>query len=140
MTMRIHDVPIEMVSDFWPLVSSMLERAVKHHPHMDSADALQCLMGGFAQLIVCLEGGEITACAVMERVAYPKHTVGNILLLAGRKGTMGARLERLTQHLFRWAKSRGCDRIALIGLPGLTRVVKRHGGQSVKLIHAWRDL
>lgn len=140
MTIRIHDVPIDMVSDFWPLVSEMLARAAKHHPHMDPADTLQILMSGFAQLIVCLERGEVTACAVMERVAYPKHVVGNILLLAGRAGTMGAKLDQITQHLFRWAKGRGCDRIALIGLPGLTKVVKRHGGQSIKLIHAWRDL
>lgn len=140
MSMRIHEVPIDMVGDFWPLVSPMLARAVKHNPHMDSADVLQLLMSGFAQLIVAIEDGQITVAAVMERANYPKHVVGNILLLAGIRGTMGARLNAVTEHLFRWAKSHGCDRIALIGLPGLTRVVKRHGGESISLIHAWRDL
>lgn len=138
--LRIHDVPNENVSDFWPLVSEMLERAVEHNPHMDLADVLQIVMANFAQLIVVIEKGEIVAAAVMERVSYPKHVVGNILLLAGKRGTMGKRLDRITEHLFLWAKSRGCDRIALIGLPGLTKVVKRHGGQSITLIHAWRDI
>lgn len=140
MTTRIHNVPIDMVSDFWPLVSPMLERAVNHHPHMDLADTLQVLMSGFAQLVVAIEGGDIVAAAVMERTRYPKHTVGNILLLAGIRGTMGARLDAITEHLFRWARSRGCDRIALVGLPGLSKVVKRHGGSSIRLIHAWRDI
>lgn len=140
MTLRIHDIPNGNVSDFWPLVSPLLERAVKHHPHMELSDLLQLIMGNFAQLIVALEGVEIVAAAVMERLRYPRHTVGNILMLAGKPGTMGPRLDAITEHLERWAKSRGCDRIALIGLPGLTKVVKRHGGQSIKLIHAWRDL
>jgi len=140
MSMFIHEVPIEMAADFWPLVSPLLERAVEHNPHLDMADTLQILMSGFAQLIVCIEGGEITVAAVMERVRYPKHVVGNIMLLAGRHGTYGRKLDTITERLVRWAKARGCDRIALTGLPGLTRVVKRHGGQSIQLIHAWRDL
>lgn len=140
MSLRIHNVPNEMVSDFWPLVSALLERAVAHHPHMDLADCLQMVMSNFAQLVVAIEGHEIVAAAVMERVRYPKHIVGNILLLAGKRGTMGPRLDVITEHLEHWAKSRGCDRIALIGLPGLTKVVERHGGQMINLIHAWRDI
>lgn len=138
--MRVHEIPVGNVSDFWPLVSPMLERAVRHNPHMDMADCLQVLMAGFAQLIVGIEDGEICVAAVMERTRYPKHVVANILFLAGRRGTMGARLDVVTEHLFRWARAHGCDRIALIGLPGLTKVVKRHGGQSLRLIHAWRDV
>lgn len=140
MSLRIHDVPNEMVSDFWPLASALLERAVRHNPHLDMVSALQLVMGNFAQLIVGTEGGEIAVAAVMERVQYPKHVIGNILLLAGRRGTMGARLDSVADHLSRWAKTRGCDRIAFTGLPGLAKVVKRHGGESISLIHAWRDL
>lgn len=138
--LRIHDVPTELLSDFWPLVSEMLQRAVIHNPHMDLADVFQLISGDMGQLVVAIEAGELVAAAVMERVHYPKRVVGNILLLAGKPGTMGARLDRITEHVFSWAKTRGCDRIALIGLPGLSRVVKRHGGQSIALIHAWRDL
>lgn len=140
MTMRIHDVPADMISDFWPLVSPLLERAVAHNPHMKLLDVLQLLMGQFGQLIVCIEGSEITAAAVIERVRYPMHVVGNVLLLAGVKGTMGARIDSLIDHMERWAKSRGCDRIAFIGLPGLTRLAKRRGAQHKRLVHAWRDL
>lgn len=140
MTLRIHDVPIEMAGEVWPLVAAMLERAVKHHPHMDIDDALQLVSGGFGQLVIALDDGKLVAATVMERVRYPKHVVANILLLAGERGTYGRRLDEITQHLFSWAKARGCDRIALIGLPGLTKVVRRHGGQSKRLIHAWRDL
>jgi len=137
---RIHDVPVDMVSDLWPLVSPLLEPACARNPHLSMADLLLLVMGQFGQLIVAIEGVDIVAAAVMQRDRYPKHVIGNILMLGGRPGTMGARLDAIYEHLTRWAKARGCDRIAFTGLPGLTRVVKRHGGQSIRLIHAWRDL
>jgi hypothetical protein len=140
MTLRIHDIPIDNVTDFWPLAEPLLKRAIAHNPHHDAPGVLQLLMAGFAQLIVGIEDGEITVAAVMERQIFPKHVVGNIFLMAGRRGTMGARLDALSEHLARWARAHGCDRIGFTGLPGLTKVVKRHGGSSIKLIHAWRDL
>lgn len=139
-TLRIHEIPVDTVADFWPLAAPILDRAIEHNPHLDSASVLQILMAQFAQLIVAIEDGEIVAAAVMERLCYPKHMVGNIMLLAGKRGTYGKRLDAITERLINWAKSRGCDRIALTGLPGLTRVVKRHGGESISLIHAWLDL
>jgi hypothetical protein len=138
--MKVHEVPLELLSDFWPLAAPHLARAVKHNPHIDLADAFTNAASGFSQLIIVLEGGECAAAAVMERVRYPKHVVGNIMLLGGNAGTMGARLDALVDHLFRWAKARGCDRIALLGRPGFERLVRRRGGSSITLIHAWRDI
>lgn len=137
--LKIHDVPANMVTDFWSLVSPMLERAVVLNPHMDLPGLLQMLLADFGQLIVMTRDGELQAAAVMERHRYPNHVVGNIMLLAGKRGTY-KEIDRLFPHLEKWAKARGCDRIALLGRPGLSRLVKRHGGQSIPLIHAWRDL
>lgn len=137
--LKIHEVPAAMVTDFWSLVSPMLERAARLNPHMDMPGLLQMLLADFAQLIVMTKGGELQAAAVMERHRYPNHVVGNIMLLAGQRGTY-KEIDRLFPRLEKWAKSRGCDRIALLGRPGLSRLVKRHGGKSIPLIHAWRDL
>ncbi len=137
--MKIHDVPLEMVTDFWSLVSPLLEKAARLNPHMDMPGLLQMLMADFGQLIVMTIDGELQAAAVMERHRYPNHVVGNIMLLAGKRGTY-KEIDRLFPHLEKWAKAHGCDRIALLGRPGLSRLVKRHGGKSIPLIHAWRDL
>lgn len=138
--MRIYDVPVEMIEDFWPLASPLLKLAVDHNPHMEIDDLLQLLNAQYGQLSVVIESGVVTAAAVIERVVYPSHVVGNVLFMAGKKGTMGARMDALINHVTQWAKSHGCDRIAFIGLPGLAKVVKRQGGRSKHLIHAWRDL
>lgn len=137
--LKIHDVPIDMVTDFWSLVSPLLERAIVLNPHMDMPGLLQMLLADFGQLIVVTLDGELQAAAVMERHRYPNHVVGNIMVLAGKRGTY-KEIDRLFPHLAKWAKTRGCDRIALLGRPGLSRLVKRHGGKSIPLIHAWRDL
>lgn len=136
---RIHDVPPAMVTDFWSLVAPLLEKAVRLNPHMDMPGLLQQLLAAMGQLIVVTRDGDLLAAAVMERHQYPNHVVGNIMLLAGRRGTY-REIDRVLPHLEKWAKEQGCDRIALLGRPGLSRLVKRHGGRSVPLIHAWRDL
>jgi hypothetical protein len=139
MSLKIYEVPKEMVTDFWSLTSPILQPAVDLNPHMDMAGLLQMLLADLGQLIVITLGGDIQAAAVMERHRYPNHVVGNILLLGGKPGTY-AQIDALMPHLERWCKDRGCDRIALLGRPGLSRLVKRHGGHSISLIHAWRDL
>lgn len=137
--LRIYDIPATQVTDWWSLVTPTLQRAVKHNPHMDMPGLLQTLLASFAQLIVVLHKEELTAVVVMERHQYPNHVVGNILFLAGAKGAY-KRISDVVPHLEKWAKERGCDRIAMLGRPGLSRLVKRHGGSSIQLIHAWRDL
>lgn len=137
--LRIYDIPAAQVTDWWSLVTPTLQRAVKHNPHMDMPGLLQTLIANFAQLIVATRDGELVAVIVMERHQYPNHMVGNILFLAGAKGAYN-QISDVVPHLEKWAKERGCDRIAMLGRPGLSRLVKRHGGQSIELIHAWRDL
>lgn len=137
--LKIHEVPVEMVTDFWSLVAPLLEKAVRRNPHMDMPGLLQMLLAQFGQLIVVTKDGDLLAAAVMERHVYPNHVVGNIMLLAGKRGTYKT-IDLVFPHLSKWAKQHGCDRIALLGRPGLSRLVKRHGGQSIPLIHAWRDL
>lgn len=137
--LRIYDIPAAQVTDWWSLVTPTLERAVKQNPHMDMPGLLQTLLAQFAQLIVATREGELVAVIVMERHCYPNHVVGNILFLAGAKGAY-RRISDVVPHLEKWAKERGCDRIAMLGRPGLSRLVKRHGGKSIELIHAWRDL
>ena len=139
MTLKIHEVPVAMVTDFWSLVSPLLEKAVRLNPHMDMPGLLHTLLAAMGQLIVVTRDGDLLAAAVMERHVYPNHVVGNIMLLAGKRGTY-REIERVFPHLAKWAKEQGCDRIALLGRPGLSRLVKRHGGSSIPLIHAWRDL
>lgn len=137
--LRIYDIPANQVTDWWSLVKPTLERAVKQNPHMDMPGLLQTLLAQFAQLIVATREGELVVVIVMERHCYPNHVVGNILFLAGAKGAYKS-ISHVVPHLEKWAKERGCDRIALLGRPGLSRLVKRHGGKSIELIHAWRDL
>lgn len=137
--LRIYDIPAAQVTDWWSLVTPVLKRAVKQNPHMDMPGLLQMLMANFGQLIVITLNGELQAAAVMERHVYPNHVVGNIMLLAGKKGTY-REIDEVFSHLSKWAKTKGCNRIGLLGRPGLSRLVKRHGGESIQLIHAWRDL
>lgn len=137
--LRIYDIPAAQVTDWWSLVTPTLQRAVIHNPHMDMPGLLQTLMAQFAQLIVATRDGELVAVIVMERHCYPNHVVGNILFLAGVKGAY-KHISEVVPHLEKWAKDHGCDRIAMLGRPGLSRLVKRHGGKSIQLIHAWRDL
>jgi hypothetical protein len=137
--LRIYDIPAAQVTDWWSLVTPTLQRAVKQNPHMDMPGLLQTLLAQFAQLIVVTKAGELVGVVVMERHAYPNHVVGNILFLAGVKGAY-KQISHVVPHLEKWAKEHGCDRIALLGRPGLSRLVKRHGGKSIELIHAWRDL
>jgi hypothetical protein len=137
--LRIYDIPASQVTDWWSLVTPVLERAVKQNPHMDMPGLLQTLLAQFAQLIVVTREGDLVAVVVMERHVYPNHVVGNILFLAGAKGAY-KRISDVVPHLEKWAKEHGCDRIALLGRPGLSRLVKRHGGESIQLIHAWLDL
>lgn len=139
MTLRIYDIPHTQVTDWWSLVSPVLERAVKQNPHMDMPGLLQMLLAQFAQLVVVLHGESLAAVVVMERHVYPNHVVGNILFLAGAKGAY-KHISDVVPHLEKWANEHGCDRIAMLGRPGLSRLVKRHGGRSIQLVHAWRDL
>lgn len=139
MTLRIYDVPSEMVTDFWSAVEPMLSRAIDLHPHIDMPGMLQILIRQFAQLIVATLDGQIQAAAIMERVQYPGHTVGNILALAGNSGT-APHMHQLSSHCEQWAKDRGCDRIAFVGRPGLSKIARKRHGNTLTLVHAWRDL
>jgi hypothetical protein len=137
---RIYDVPREMVTDFWSAIEPMLSRAMRRNPHMDTAGLLKALVADFARLFVMTEGGKIVAAAVMERVSYPDNVVGNVLALAGEHGIYRNHFDAIEAHLKAWSRARGCNRIAFVGRPGLTRFVRRRGGQLVQLVHAWQDL
>ncbi len=138
--MRIYQVPHEMVTDFWSAIEPMLSRAIDLNPHLDMPGVLRHLMAQYAQLFVATDDGEITAVAVMERIQYPSHVVGNILALAGKRGTYRSHLDALSDRMEQWAKEVGCDRIAFVGRPGLERIARRRGGKTLRLVHAWRDL
>lgn len=141
MTFKIYAVPREMVTDLWSAVEPMLTKALEHHPHLDPPGLLQILVANFAQLFVMTKEGKIVAACVIERQQYPSHVVANVVALAADRGVFRQHQDEIVARWEAWARERGCDRIGFVGRPGWTRFfVNRIGGNSVPLVHAWKQL
>lgn len=69
----------------WPVIAPMLERVI---PEMRGEllleDAKQLILQGKCFVCVMLEGSEIIMAGVLEVVEYPRLTVLNTIMLAGR--------------------------------------------------------
>lgn len=137
--MKLYTVPTQLVPELWPEASALLKRALKHHPFVDEESLLMILLAGRASLIVAVEDDRLISAAIMERFEYPKTIVGNVLALAGEKGTY-EHMDQIMDFLEKWCREKGCEKITELGRPGWSRLAKRRGYQFKAYAQAWKDL
>lgn len=136
--MKLHTVPVALVPDLWPAVEKLLARAVKWHPFL-SVDGLKAIiLSGHADLIVAIQDEHIFCAAVMEAVQYPGTKVGNVLVLAGERGTYARHIDAITDYLETWCAAHGCANIGMTGRPGWLKFVTRRGWRTQRYVSAWR--
>lgn len=135
----IREIPAFLVPEFWPLVETMFEKALEHHPHLDIDGLKQLLLTGKAELILVIED-TILGGVVMESVKYPSEMVGNIVALAGNIGSLESHGERVEQYLEEWCLMRNLSTISMLGRAGWSTFLSRHGWQTQPSLVAWKEL
>lgn len=139
MSLRIHDVPVNLVPDVWEAAKPYLASALEYHPFLDSQGLLMILLAGRAQLMIGVDE-KLVGAAVMERVAYPTMTVGNVIAVGADPGFLVRYLEAAFEHGEKWCKTHGCDTMGLLGRRGWAKFVTRLGWTVQPGISAWRHL
>lgn len=135
----IREIPAFLVPEFWPLVDTMFEKALEHHPHLDIDGLKHLLLTGRAELILVIEG-TIVAGIVMESVRYPSEMVGNIVAAAGDVGSLATHGERIEKYLEEWCLTRNLSTISMLGRAGWSTFLSRHGWQTQPSLVAWKEL
>lgn len=116
----------------------MLAPALEFHPHLDIDDLLAISLSGRADLFVLITD-KILAAFLLERVAYPRRAVANMLALGGRYGTLGHIKNEVIPHWRAWAIQHHCDRIGMTGRPGWRQLIASHG-DAIRLVTAWSEI
>jgi hypothetical protein len=138
--MNIYDLPVRSVQEFWPLAAPLLQRVLKYHPFMASADdVLELLVSNRASLVLYTENGAVIGAAVMEIHTYPRRRVANILALSGKPGFL-KRIAEAERALQDWSKTRGCDSMSMLGRPGWSKTVGALGYSQRPALNAWKSL
>lgn len=135
----IREIPAHLVPEFWPLVDTMFEKALKHHPHLDINGLQHILLAGRADLILVIED-TILGGIVMESVRYPSEMVGNIVAAAGDVGSLATHGERIEKYLEDWCLTRNLSTISMLGRAGWSAFLSRHGWQTQPSLVAWKEL
>lgn len=138
--MKLYTVNAALIPDLWPGVEPLLKRALKFHPFMTTDGLLRLLLSGMAALIVAVEDERILCAAVMERTDYPETSVGNVIVLAGERGTYRHHMDEITDYLESWCRAHGCGTISMLGRPGWSKFVGRRGWSIHPYVSAWKAL
>lgn len=134
----IRSIPLDLIDECWPIVAPMLEPALEFHPHLDIDDLLGISLAGRAELFVLITD-KIQAAFLLERVAYPKHAVANMLALGGRYGTLEHIVKQVIPQWRAWAIKHHCDRIGMTGRIGWKNLAIDNG-ECVRLVTAWTEV
>ena len=136
----IYRVPTHLVSDLWPALDTLCEKAMRHHPFMEAQDVFLALTANKAVLFLALQDGQILGFAVMEVITYPRRRVANVLAAAGHKGFLSVLIDRVLPQCEQWAVEQGADTFAVQGRPGWLKSAKPRGAQSLSTVTSWKRL
>lgn len=130
MTISVHYVETEHVSQVWPKVAPFLEEALTSSPEFPdwyqnyNIHHLQMfLTSGAWLLLVAVEDGEIRGACSVSFVNYPLHRVAFITAIGGKLIAGQDTLEQLKQIL----KQRGATKIQGYGRESIVRLWQRYG-------------
>ena len=123
---KVTDVDVSDVKWMWPLVEGYLYDALDRSlGEYDIVDVFNGLMDETMRLWISYDAMEdIKAVAVTMINAYPRRTIANILLLAGKD--MSSWQEQIG-CIEDWAKQNGADTLIAHTRPGIVKEMKSHG-------------
>jgi len=132
MTAMISAVPREHVGNVWPVVSPMLDNAIKRtHGRWHNVDILTSVLDGSASLWIAFnEDKKIIGSMIFTINAFPVGMqVGRIDYVAGenRDEWFDAIFEKACEY----ARDRGCNKIETVCRKGVGEYVKRYGMKEI---------
>jgi hypothetical protein len=129
--MRLYQVGVERLPDYWLLVSPLLNLAcIRSENRYQLGDVVQRIADGLMQLWIVAGPTEIETALVTEIIVYPEFKAARISLLGGRYRENWTGFE---PELAAWAKANGCAVLQVIGRPGWERVLPEWRKVSVTL-------
>lgn len=147
MTTLIRKVPIEWVPSLWPDLKPWVAKAMKYHPFVDADDVLVLVMNGHLTVFVAIVDDRLVGTFMVEVLRYPKRLVANIMVIGGKRGSMGRWLDDMLQTVETWARGVGCEALQGVGREGWARKaetrqegweIQRYAGLARRLSHVGR--
>lgn len=121
-------------------VAPFLAAACRAHPLASLDKVFTALLSGMADLMLCLDDGEIVGAMVLEVQEYPDgQRVCNLWLLGMKPGTFRGFMELLDEALDTWSRENDCDTIAMLGRPGWQKRLPDHW-HTQPMVQAWRSV
>lgn len=129
MTVSVHYVDTEHVSQLWPQVAPFLEEALTSspefpdwYPNYNIHHLQMFLTNGAWLLIVAVEDGEIRGACTVSFVNYPLHRVAFVTSIGGKLILSEESVSQL-KHIL---KQRGATKIQAYCRDSVVRLFKRH--------------
>lgn len=136
----IHQVPADLVSEFWSAIEGYAARVCRYHPFMQARDLLSLFLAGDARLFIVVEANRVVGFAGVEVVAYPRRKVANVLACGGEHGFLSVAVNELLPTLKQWGREQGADTFSITGRPGWVRVLRSHGFEEAAHVTLWANL
>jgi hypothetical protein len=129
-TISVHYVETEHVSQVWPKVASFLEDALTSspefpdwYPNYNIHHLQMFLTNGAWLLIVAVEDGEICGACTVSFVNYPLHRIAFVTAIGGKLIISRNSVNQL-KHIL---KQRGATKIQGYGRESIVRLWQRYG-------------
>jgi hypothetical protein len=121
----------------WPLVSGLIEAAMRRGDFSSFAAVRDAVLGGDALLWLAWDGTEIAAAAVTELAATEWRKVCVVVACGGSTpASAGAGMRRwigLLEKIEEFARAEGCAAVRIIGRAGWARVLRDYRTKRVVL-------
>lgn len=111
-------IPSEELSEWWPRVETMIERACSRSGLMKASDVLRSIQSKDWQLWVAVDG-DVIACLVTEIRTYPQSKVCNFVIGTGRTRE---KWQHFRETIEMWARAQGCSRMRIEARTGWQRI------------------
>lgn len=124
----------ENVVFMWPVIKSMLERAISHsNGEITSEDILKRSIEGEILIVtISVKAKVVAAIAIEQRNFNSGKRILNLTLVGGDE--MASWMDKFSEVANNLAKDYNCDEIYIVGRPGWTRTLKRLGFETVHTV------
>jgi hypothetical protein len=124
----------ENVVFMWPIVKSMLARAIAHsNGELEIDDILKRSIDGEILIVTISQEEEVVAAiAIEQRTFNSGKRILNLTLVGGNE--MVNWMDKFSEIANNLAKDYKCDEIYIVGRPGWTRTLKRLGFETVHTV------
>lgn len=126
----------ENVVFMWPIVKSMLARAITHsNGEIEIDEILKRAIDGEVLIVTISEEKEVVAAIAIEQRDFNSgKRILNLTLVGGNN--MSSWMDKFSEIANNLAKDYNCDEIYIVGRPGWTRTLRRLGFETIHTIVA----